>query len=439
MHLNLNPARPNDIPSLTGLRFFAAFFVLVSHGLLQIMPMNGVAPGWYSFLSTISAEGMTLFFVLSGFVIHYNYSVSIQNNSWKGIYNFFVARFARIYPLFLVGLLFDLAHNYGYSTLTLSFWKAIPYYLTLTQSWFYVPLGSNALIYQFGHIPSVSWSVSTEWFFYMLYPLICFGLITIPRVRSKAVLFFGLSILGFYVLAVLWNKEAIINDWATTVFGSIADERNGFQDSFYRWLVYFSPYSRISEFLLGCITAAIYMQLSVKSLQPKEERFGVLLLIFSTIGVVVLHYFGFSQSKLAASIPYRGFIQKLTLCFGFAPFAAIIIFCCARYQTAFSRFFTIPILLAGGEISYSLYLFHMVVIQAFARDAAPLSSSTSWIVYMADFSRLILTFAAAIGLAILFYRGIEVPARRFLRNAFTIKKIGPSSDKLCLEASALEK
>jgi hypothetical protein len=45
---------------------------------------------------------MTLFFVLSGFVIHYNYAASIERDGARGIANFFVARFARLYPLYIV-------------------------------------------------------------------------------------------------------------------------------------------------------------------------------------------------------------------------------------------------------------------------------------------------------------------------------------------------
>src|ERR1700722_5359614 len=58
------------IPALTGLRFIAAASVLISHGLLEIMPFQGDnAPSWYTHLSEVAAEGMPLFFVLSGFVI----------------------------------------------------------------------------------------------------------------------------------------------------------------------------------------------------------------------------------------------------------------------------------------------------------------------------------------------------------------------------------
>ncbi len=415
MFISSLPSTPlKKLPALTGLRFFAAFFVFISHGLGQLMPVEGAPFDWYLYLTTLASEGMMLFFVLSGFVIHYNYASAIQERPAHGTYNFFVARFARLYPLFIVGLLFDLAHHYGYTTLTASFSDAISYYLTLTQSWFYIPLSGHALIYQFGHTPSVGWSVSTEWFFYLVYPLICFGLLKAKKLRMKLFLFLLVSIIFYCFIGALASNEATINTHATSWFGSIADENNGFQDCFYRWLIYFSPYSRIGEFLLGNLTAAIYIQLSDRSPSYKEQKIGSLLITCSVLAIVILHYLGFSQDTWIQLIPLYNYFRKLTFCFGFAPFLAIIIFCCARYNNIYTRFFSYPSFVIFGEASYSLYLFHMVIIEAFGRDAAAVSQASSWIIYLADFSRLILTFIAAMGFAILSYHMVELPARRFL-------------------------
>src|SRR5262249_34278414 len=142
------------IPSLTGLRFVAAMCVVVSHAIPKIIPLEA-PPTWLYLLATTSAAGMSLFFVLSGFVIYYNYSDSI--GSPAGLFIFFVARFARLYPLYIVGVTYELLRHLSYSNLAAAE-IAIPYYLTLTQSWLYLPIGDNALIYQFGPISSVAWS-----------------------------------------------------------------------------------------------------------------------------------------------------------------------------------------------------------------------------------------------------------------------------------------
>ena len=137
-----------------GLRFVAAGTVLTAHALPKIVPLpkNQVEPALYTLLASLSGQGMTLFFVLSGFVIHYNYAEQIQSQGARGRFNFFVARVARLYPLYLFCLSFELLLKYSYSQVPTSLAEALPYYLTLTFSWFYIPFGDNALIYQLGPI-----------------------------------------------------------------------------------------------------------------------------------------------------------------------------------------------------------------------------------------------------------------------------------------------
>src|SRR5579872_3889748 len=60
-----------EIPALTGIRFFAAAFILIAHAAdwtLQFSDSNVKEN-----LTILAMYGMPLFFVLSGFVIHYNY------------------------------------------------------------------------------------------------------------------------------------------------------------------------------------------------------------------------------------------------------------------------------------------------------------------------------------------------------------------------------
>lgn len=404
---NMAASSRREIPPLTGLRFFAAVFVCLAH----IVPY--VVPGLDDpTISRLSAEGMTLFFVLSGFVIHYNYSSKIIENPARGIYNFFVSRFARLYPLYFFCLCLDLVKNYGYSSLPSSFSDAIPFYLTLTQSWFYVPLGDHSLIYQFGLMPSVSWSVSTEWFFYLFYPAICLMLVSVTKLRSKIKLLSIIFMVMPLLVAITFFSQATISQLAVKTFGSIAETANS-QDSFYRWLIYFSPYSRISEFLVGCFTASIYMQVSVRKPSRHEERVGLIVLICSLVSVIILHHFIFHPPKIHA----LSWLQTLHQCFGFALPAALIIFCSARYHNFISRFLSNPTILLGGEISYSMYLLHLPIAEAFSRDAAPVSS---FIVGIADASRLLIALAAVLGAALVSYHFLEVPARRFMRKLLII-------------------
>src|SRR5688572_4853849 len=111
---------------LTGLRGVAAYSVLLAHAAHASIP-------YYDDLiyQRLSAFGMSLFFVLSGFVIYYNYAESFARESlpsagWK----FFVARFARLYPLYAISIIIA-PHPSIFREVP---WLLVPY-ATLTQSW----------------------------------------------------------------------------------------------------------------------------------------------------------------------------------------------------------------------------------------------------------------------------------------------------------------
>src|ERR1035437_982751 len=89
---NLPPLR-----ALTSLRFFAAMYVVLFHeshnpGHIVLFPLAArfVASGF---------TAVTLFFVLSGFILAYNYD-RIRSRR-----EFWISRFARIYPVYFLSLL----------------------------------------------------------------------------------------------------------------------------------------------------------------------------------------------------------------------------------------------------------------------------------------------------------------------------------------------
>src|ERR1700693_5083936 len=90
-----------DIPALTGLRFIAALSVVLAHA-VGLLPDGQLPIGVTGWIGTAAGFGMTLFFVLSGFVIHYNYHNLVVQGGASGIGEFLWARFSRLYPMFVV-------------------------------------------------------------------------------------------------------------------------------------------------------------------------------------------------------------------------------------------------------------------------------------------------------------------------------------------------
>lgn len=90
-------ARPPALPSLTSLRFFAALHVFLFH-LYAIKIL--VLPGILGSLQLIGYVGVSLFFVLSGFILVY-----VNSGREMRAGRFWRERFARIYPAYLFSLL----------------------------------------------------------------------------------------------------------------------------------------------------------------------------------------------------------------------------------------------------------------------------------------------------------------------------------------------
>jgi peptidoglycan/LPS O-acetylase OafA/YrhL len=79
---------------LTGLRGIAAYSVLIAHAMDSAFSL-GEAPIFSNFGTFLAWFGMTLFFVLSGFVIHYNHADSFAREGLAAAtWRFFVARFS---------------------------------------------------------------------------------------------------------------------------------------------------------------------------------------------------------------------------------------------------------------------------------------------------------------------------------------------------------
>src|SRR5580692_706075 len=155
----LTGERPN-LRALTGLRFLAALQVLIFHC------TNWPAWSRHALLRNVAGCGyvaVSLFFILSGFILTY---VHGARNEPLDRTDFYVNRFARIYPAYLFGLLlvapFYFVHTLRHEGPARLFGSALAV-LTLVQA--YVP--SLALLWN-----PPAWSLSDEALFYALFPAI---------------------------------------------------------------------------------------------------------------------------------------------------------------------------------------------------------------------------------------------------------------------------
>src|SRR5438874_12162874 len=161
------PLEPQQhLGALTGVRFVFALYVVLFHSRAAF----GEAPVFVRHILNHGNIGVNLFFVLSGFVLAYNYFQRADGG--LQIRDFLIARFARIYPVYLLSvILFVPPGLFGaVADPITAFISAV----TLSQTWT-------------GHMAwnTPGWSLSVEAFFYLLFPLI---LLLLARLRVAGLL-----------------------------------------------------------------------------------------------------------------------------------------------------------------------------------------------------------------------------------------------------------
>lgn len=401
-----------DLPALTGLRFVAAFSVLVGHGFAWILADHETPGGLVFWVSQISGFGMTLFFVLSGFVIHYNYGKLVTTKGLRGVGTFLWARFARLYPLFLLMMLVYVALSSR--TLALlagnperfgSILQALPYFVLSVHSWVYTLIDGNPVIDAIGGGSPITWSISTEWFFYFAYPLLAWLILRARTPRFAAVLALLWCALWIAVTVGLYDWSNVIDAWAVKKYGPIAGMQEHLQTSFVRWLLYFSPYVRVGEFLLGTLVAQLYISLERRPVSDRENLVSTAAFFTAVVSVIVITYLNYRATACT------NIVCKMNMNFALAPTAALLIFCGARYKNIGSRALALrPVLLLGGA-SYSIYLVHDVVLGVAVKLTGSAKHS---VVY--DSVKLVLLLVAVLVISLALYTFYEAPARKWLRG-----------------------
>jgi peptidoglycan/LPS O-acetylase OafA/YrhL len=388
----VDPLNPH-IASLDGLRFIAAGTVLFSHGYFYILLMqeNSGITAYNAPLVALANIGMTLFFVLSGFVIHYNYGSSVSLPG--GIRAFFVARFARLYPLFLLVFVISTVEAFREADGKVDNLGPIPLYLTFTQSWWFWIFGDRAASEAYSNATGLMWSLSTEAFFYLSYPLLAPMLRRLAGIRL-IVIGCIVALIGASLAYELTEYRGHLNNWAALYSGNPQAAH-----IFSHWLIYNSPWIRIFEFLIGAITAQFVMT-------TKAEPARAMVVGTVALAVVVIAYVYCNVRLMALS-------GSITTCV--AGGFGIVMGASAVKGQVFSRVLSNRWMVLGGEASYSLYLLHYWVMHNLGHrlaDNQPLAIR---------FVLFVILMLVSVAVARISYLIYERPMIRIVRRYFSIR------------------
>jgi peptidoglycan/LPS O-acetylase OafA/YrhL len=362
-----------QLPALTGLRGLAAYSVLIAHDIsFSISEQSTLILG-------LSYFGMSLFFVLSGFVIHYNYGAEFARDGVaRAARRFLLARFARLYPLYIIGLVVSLSYI-PESAFFENRWIALAC-LTLTQSWFNVQAAT-------GDILANSWSISTEVAFYLLFiPTAA----TITRLRRPVTW-----------LLVLCVAAPIAIEAATHFMPPDRPAIAGVGSARSYWMFYFSPFVRVFEFFAGVLAAQVFVAFPSSE---AEDRAPALVLAGCIAWCLLAIIMG-----PHSTIPM---VRHLMMNFIFAPAIAIGLIVICRHDTVWSRLVSSRLMLAAGEISYSVYLLQFFVLVGLANSFGVRFGGSFVQIGARSLYGLLITTALGYGVYYLF----EAPIRGWIRQ-----------------------
>jgi peptidoglycan/LPS O-acetylase OafA/YrhL len=215
MRANYASKSSQYVPALTGIRALAALLVLGMHTEQNVpVGLNSVLPFFAR-----GYLGVDFFFVLSGFIITHVYFASLASPNLSAVQIFLWHRFIRLYPVHLtvlIGLvaIVSFAHAAGFALNNPQEWQwsGLLWQLTLLHAWGVTKSpGWNA----------PSWSISAEWFAYLLFPLLALALMWI-RGRGIALLVAVAALAATALLFAMANWT--LNTWVgapalTRVFG----------------------------------------------------------------------------------------------------------------------------------------------------------------------------------------------------------------------------
>jgi peptidoglycan/LPS O-acetylase OafA/YrhL len=344
------------VPALTGLRAVAAYLVFLHH-------YNPVATdGWPHQLIAQGYIGVTVFFVLSGFLIYHRYAESYfsrTNWSWRLYYQ---NRFARIVPLYALLLLFT-------SSVSIAQGKPVHWFefvlnLTLTKGFFES--------YKFSGIAQ-SWSLTVEECFYLVAP----WLFALLRRWGPLLLTITLVSLGLF----LWLTIGALN-WHG-LFGS------------FPFVLFYTFFGRSFDFVTGMWLAHRWHQDKLPRIRHVTDK--GLLLICSSLGwqTYITRAITNSEMQLWSEIVVYNFILPVGI--------GILLLGLVQGPSGLQRFLAHPTMQALGRSSYAFYLIHIGVIARLVQRTVSGS----------NFGVL---FVLLVLIAFSLYTWIEKPLQRKLRS-----------------------
>jgi len=280
-------------------------------------------PEWIDDIMGFGWSGVDLFFVLSGYLISSQLFARIAEGKPISLPEFFIKRFFRIIPAYLVVLgVYFLVPAFHEKEALPPLWK----FLTFTQNF-----GFDIKNYgTFSHV----WSLCVEEHFYLLFPLILY----FNGTKRGGLWLLGLLLFGFAARLFTWYNF-VLPEAGSDTFGIT-------------WYthIYYPTYNRLDGLLAGVSIAALFT--FRPAVKERITKYGNITLVLGIMVLTAAWFLCEDQKSFHASI--FGF-PLLSAGYGLLVVAAISPGCILyKYDSRFTALI--------AKLSFGIYLIHKGVI-----------------------------------------------------------------------------
>jgi peptidoglycan/LPS O-acetylase OafA/YrhL len=364
---NLAASVPESkLDALTSLRFFAALMIFMCHAfqMFGLYEKSGteVLALW---------QGVSFFFVLSGFILAYVYpSLDKPDASDR----FLLARFARIWPTHFAAFLLTLALVPSALQIPNVLLVALAN-LSMVHAWCFNPAVENSF-------NAASWTISIELFFYLCFPFLIKDFNAERKTRWIAASLLSVACVGLSMVPFVIQIPGC--SFAASLF------------------INTNPLCRLLEFTLGIAVCRFFQVHGLpKSISRTKATILEVCTLLCIVGAVSIPIIWPTQSALGAWSVLRIWAMHI----GGAPFYTALILLMASQRGRVAEFLTKRLFVKLGEISFSLYMFHLSIIYSLLQFREAFSN-------LPIFVLPVVAFTISIIVAHLNYTLIETPFRR---------------------------
>lgn len=352
--MSASPAPLRHLDALTGLRGIAAWMVVLFHIRLSL---TGLIPDWAIAGMSKGYLAVDLFFMLSGFVLWYNYADRLRRGGKEAVADFLWRRFARIWPLhgaiMAIFVAYALALVARGSDTTLFPFDKLPLHLLLVQNW-----GLTSRL-TWNH---PAWSISTELAAYLVFP--------------------------FFVAALRWERlhTPVLTAICAVLLGSVTVlfASHGY-DNLGSDITGLGLPRCLLEFSAGCVLCMLWSQW-------RDLRFAGPVASVACVASLVVGWLLRLPETTVVPVAFASGLMALALSRSFL-----------------TRLLGQGALLYLGEISYSTYLAHFLLFILFKQIFLDASVQMEW-PGLLGFLAIVLSASMAL------YHFVEKPAQRWLNQ-----------------------